>query len=178
MHNIYSGAKKDPRRDAGRPVRRCLSREDSGDTGRTMEVDMKSLSIYRNNPFEIMNRIFQDSDLFFDSFRMPAVDIQEKADSYVIEAELPGLSEKDIKLEVKGSCLTLATGKKESRGEQDAENRYIRRERSEMSYKRSFQLPEDIEADRIEARFRDGLLSIVLPKKAEAAPKVIDVKID
>jgi HSP20 family molecular chaperone IbpA len=150
---------------------------------------MKSMTLYdslypvlrgsfRADPFEIMNSVF-DGDFFGGeaACRAPAVDVREEEDRYVIEAELPGLSEKDVKLELKDGILSLATAKAEEKSEEDKKRRWLRRERREFSFQRSFELPENADGERIEARFKDGLLTVDLPKRPESAPRLVPVKV-
>jgi HSP20 family protein len=149
---------------------------------------MKNLTIYDSmlpafrgvfhaDPFEILDSVF-DRD-YFPSLgaRSPVVDVRSEKDRYVIEAELPGVSEKELKLELKDGLLTLSTEKKEEKGDKDKEGAWIRRERRESYFSRSFELPEDADGERIEATFKDGLLSVALPKKPESSPKLVQVKV-
>jgi len=137
---------------------------------------MNALSYYGNSPYDFFERIFSDDRIKEEDFRMPAIDVLEKKDSYLIEAELPGYSEKDIKLEVKEGVLTLSTEKKTGKEENGDEGTWIRRERNDLRFSRTFSLPEDTDVDKIEAKFRDGVLSIELPRKPESAPRVLTVK--
>ncbi len=136
---------------------------------------MNSLVLYENNPFELMERFFDD-DWFMPKFRIPAIDVYEEGDKYMLEADLPGLTEKDIKLEVRNGQLTLSTSKNE-KSEEKSKKGWIRRERRAFRFVRSFTLPEDVDAKSIEAHFKNGVLQVVMPKKPEAAPKTIEVKI-
>jgi HSP20 family protein len=104
------------------------------------------------------------------------VDVREKDGRYLIEAELPGISEKDLKLELKNGLLTLSTEKQEESKEKDEAGTWIRRERRESFFSRSFELPEDADGEKIEASFKDGLLTVELPKKPEATSRVVPVK--
>ncbi|MDX9828598.1 MAG: Hsp20/alpha crystallin family protein [Spirochaetia bacterium] len=137
---------------------------------------MNNLTLYGNNPFDLIDRLFSNDELLDSGFRTPAVDISEEDNRYLIEAELPGLSEKDVKLEIKDGILYLSTAKKEAKEEKSVKNRWLRRERREFQFSRSFDLPDNIDLEKIEASFRDGLLSVTLPKKAEAAPRIVPVK--
>ncbi len=137
---------------------------------------MNSLVLYENNPFDLIDRFFSDDEWLMPRFRTPAIDVYDDGDKYMLEAELPGLTEKDIKLEVHNGQLTLSTAKSE-RSEEKKKGRWIRRERREFRFARSFTLPDDVEAEKIEARFRNGVLQVSMPKKPEAAPKTIEVKI-
>jgi HSP20 family protein len=147
---------------------------------------MKSMTVYDSmlpafrgvfhaNPFEILDSVF-DRDYFPTlGARSPVVDVRSEKDRYVIEAELPGVSEKDLKLELKDGLLTLSTEKKEEKGDKDGT--WLRRERNESYFSRSFELPEDADGDKIEATFKDGLLNVALPKKPESSPKLVQVKV-
>jgi HSP20 family protein len=151
------------------------------------DTSMKSMTVYdsllpafrgvfRADPFEILDSVF-DGDYFPAlAARSPVVDVREKDGRYLIEAELPGVSEKDLKLELKNGLLTLSTEKKEEKGEKDEAGTWIRRERRESYFSRSFELPEDADGDKIEAKFKDGLLTVELPKKPEASPRLVPVK--
>jgi HSP20 family protein len=132
--------------------------------------------VFRANPFEILDSVF-DGDYFpVLAARSPVVNVREKDGRYLIEAELPGVSEKDLKLELKNGLLTLSTEKQEEKGEKDEAGTWIRRERRESHFARSFELPEDADGDKIEARFKDGLLTVELPKKPEASPRLVPIK--
>jgi HSP20 family protein len=134
-------------------------------------------NVFKAGPFEILDSVF-DRDYFPAlAARNPVVDVREKDGHYIIDAELPGVSEKDLKLELKNGLLTLSTEKKEEKGDKDKDGTWIRRERRESYFSRSFELPDDADGDKIEATFKDGLLTIELPKKAEASPKLVQIKV-
>jgi HSP20 family protein len=107
---------------------------------------------------------------------MPAVDIKEQDDSYLISAELPGMDEKDIAVEVQDDLLTVRGEKRAQREEKD--KGYHLTERSYGSFTRSFRLPPEADAGKASASFSKGVLSISVPKSAEVHSKVkkIDVK--
>jgi HSP20 family protein len=106
----------------------------------------------------------------------PAVDIVEKADAFEITADLPGLDEKDIEVQLVNGNLTIKGEKKEEKEEKKQD--YYLKERRFGSFQRSFGVPEDVDADKIAANFNKGVLTIKLPKKAEAQKpsKKIEVK--
>ena len=106
----------------------------------------------------------------------PAVDIKEQDSSYLISAELPGMDDKDIAVEVQDDLLTVRREKRAEREEKD--KGYHLTERSYGSFMRSFRLPPDADAGQASASFSKGVLSISVPKSAEAQSKVkkIDVK--
>jgi HSP20 family protein len=103
----------------------------------------------------------------------PVVDIYDKDDSIVIKAELPGVEKKDISIDVKDRLLTLR-GERSTEKEVKEES-YYRRERSYGSFQRAFSLPVDVDADKIEATYADGLLKIEIPKPEKQKPKQITV---
>jgi len=132
--------------------------------------------VFKADPFEILNRVFDDEYFPALAARSPIVDVREKDGRYLIEAELPGVSEKDVKLELKNGILTLSTERKDEKEQNDESGKWIRRERRESYFSRSFELPEDADGEKIEAVFKDGLLTVSLPKKPEASPRIVPVK--
>lgn len=126
-----------------------------------------------------VNRYFQDS--FFRragdgslSAWAPEVDIHETSDALVLEADLPGIDEKDLDIRVENNLLTIRGERKfEKKVNEDS---YLRVERSYGAFTRSFSLPHTINTDQIQAEYRNGVLTIRLPKREEAKPK--QVKID
>ena len=99
----------------------------------------------------------------------PAVDIVEKDNSFEITAELPGLDAKNIELSLADDVLTIKGEKKEEKEEKNGD-RHIS-ERRYGSFRRSVQLPSSIDAGKIEANYKSGILTIALPKSAEAQKK-------
>ena len=106
---------------------------------------------------------------------LPPVDIYETgAREIVLKAELPGLRREDIDLTVENSTLTI---RGERRREEDVtEDRYHRLERTHGSFQRSFTLPQTVDAARVRAEYRDGVLTVVLPQREEAHPRQIEVQ--
>ena len=102
------------------------------------------------------------------------MNVQEQADAYHLEAELPGLTEKDFTVNVEHNLLTIAS--EQERNEQREENGYVIRERRSGAFRRTFSLPEDVDADAIGATFKDGLLTLTVPKSAKAQARQIAVK--
>ena len=107
----------------------------------------------------------------------PAVNVSEDEKAYRIEVAVPGMSRKDFNLEIEDDVLTISTEKKESKKDQKVN--YLRREFNYQGFKRSFQLPETIDQENIEARHESGILTVSLPKREEViqkAPKQIEVQ--
>jgi HSP20 family protein len=126
-----------------------------------------------------LNRAFdlhlRDDDRESMSLWNPAVDIFEEKDDVVIKAELPGMNKDDIDLRVENNVLTL-TGQRKREKEVN-EDGYFRSERAYGTFSRSFTLPTTVDVGKIAASYKDGVLTINLPKAEEAKPKQIDVKV-
>lgn len=152
----------------------------------------KSVPVRREEekPFALLRR---EIDSLFDNFfrgfdiepfesRMgaftPQVDVTENDKEIKISAELPGMDEKDIDLSLQNDMLTIKGEKKEEK--EDKGKDYYRMERSYGSFIRTIPLPVEVETDKVEARFKKGVLSITLPKtaKAVAETKKIAVKVE
>lgn len=146
------------------------------------------MAIVRYEPFRDLlatqhqfNRLF---DNFFRSFGeddsatgawTPAVDIVENDDNIVLKAELAGVDPKDVDIQVEDNTLYLK-GQRKFENEVKEEN-YHRIERSYGTFARSFALPSSINADKVAAEFKDGLLTLTLPKREEAKPKTIKINV-
>lgn len=106
----------------------------------------------------------------------PPVDLVERNGGYELQAELPGLTEDQIEVRLASGILTIK-GEKSSERIEDADDYHLR-ERSFGSFQRSFRVPANVDADKIEARFDKGVLTVSLPKSAAAiqAERKIDVK--
>ena len=106
----------------------------------------------------------------------PAVDVAEKDKEYEITAELPGMDEKNIEIKMSNNVLTIKGEKKEEKEEREKD--YYLSERRYGSFTRSFQVPEGVDTGKIEATFAKGVLTVKLPKTAEAqkSEKTISVK--
>lgn len=132
-----------------------------------------------------MNRVF---DRFYNGMQVrmtdwdslpaaaPAINVTETADSYKVEAALPGMEAKDVKVEAAGGVLTISGEKREEKKE-EVES-YLRQEISYGAFLRSVSLPDIADGDKAKAEFRNGILTVTVPKKAEAVKKArkIDVK--
>ena len=129
------------------------------------------------NPVNWLDQFLSDVDRNWraqaPSFR-PAVDIAEDKEAFVLRAELPGVAKENINVEVKENRLVLS-GKKESveLGE-DGKHHHV--ESRQGGFSRAFELPRNVKADAIEAAFKDGVLSLRIPKADEAKPKPIEIR--
>ena len=97
---------------------------------------------------------------------LPAVNISEGKENYKVSLAAPGLQKDDFKIDLKGNMLTISSEKEESK--EDNDSRYTRREYSYSSFSRSFTLPEEVNQEKIEASYKDGVLHVTLPKKEDA----------
>ena len=103
---------------------------------------------------------------------LPAVNIKEDKDQFVVEVAAPGFDKSDFKIELNNDTLTISSEKQISKEEKDGE-RISKQEFSYQSFTRSFTLPELVEDEKISAKYLNGILVINIPKKEEAKPKPI-----
>jgi HSP20 family protein len=125
------------------------------------------------------------TDLFEESFDRgtkpsrskwhPAVDILEGKDSYLIRAELPGMKREDIHVEVNDGALVLSGERKSAKPPEGVEYRHV--ERVAAKFYRSFALPETVKQDGIDAKYKDGILEIRVPKAEQAKPRQIEINV-
>ena len=128
-----------------------------------------------NNLFDwngLLDDFFTDTPVW--KSRTPAVDVRETENEYLMEAELPGLTDKDIELNVEDNILTLSSKKEQN--QEEKKNGYLIRERRKHEFARTFVLPKDVDREKIKGEFKNGLLVVSIPKKPEAKPRKIDVK--
>jgi HSP20 family protein len=145
------------------------------------------MAVVRWDPFrdlgllqDRMNRMFDDAGRGWRNDEpaatttwSPSVDIFETEGEIVVKAELPGMDRKDITLHLENNVLTLR-GERKFEKETKDEN-YHRIERSYGNFSRSFSIPATVDPERIRADYKDGVLSIALPKKEQAKPKQINI---
>lgn len=105
---------------------------------------------------------------------LPAIDVSDDDQRYTITVELPGASKEDVHVELQEGMLTIRGEKKREREEKKERRRYV--ERSYGSFSRSFRLPPDADPDRLDASFKDGVLTVAIPKTEEAKPRMIAIK--
>jgi HSP20 family protein len=147
----------------------------------------KDMAIVRWSPFrdpvgiqQEVNRLFYDlmyrrADAGADgAMWIPAVDVAETEDSLTVKIEAPGVKKEDIKISVTNNVLTVR-GEKKMEKETSEEN-YHRIERVYGSFGRSLELPTVVQADKVKASFKDGVLTIVFPKSEEVKPKEIAIE--
>ena len=142
---------------------------------------MNTLSIW--NPIHNMDELFHNrlasvlgGEGLESAAWSPVVDIEETDKNYMIRAELPGLDKDKVKVSVEDGVLMLS-------GERNLERKvegktFHRVERSHGTFSRSFTLPEDADAKKVNANYRDGLLEISVTKREDAKPKAIEVRVE
>ena len=135
------------------------------------------------NPEQTLDHFF-DTDRFFGVPRtnwgntevLPKVNVIEKDDVFHLEAETPGMTDKDVSIEFHSGVLTL-----KGHREQDTKtekNDYSIREFSTESFERSFRLSDQIDSDKVSARIDQGILKVTLPKKEHVKPKKIEIQVE
>ena len=110
---------------------------------------------------------FSDTDT-----TIPRANIKETKDHFEVEVAAPGMNKNDFKIELNGNMLTISSEKADQREQNDEDQKYSRREFSYQSFQRTFNLPKEVvDVDKIEAKYENGLLHLVVPKKEEAKQK-------
>ena len=150
------------------------------------------MAIVRWRPFEDLLNMQDEMSRFLDSFFgeraparraeesqsswLPRVDISESENEILVRADAPGMSKDDIKITMSENVLTISGEKKIERDEK--KENYHRIERVFGSFQRNFYIPSNVDAEKINASYKDGVLSVALPKKEEAKPKEIPVHVE
>lgn len=137
------------------------------------------------NELALFNRLFNGGDFFvkpFEAAAVPSVDVKENKDSYVLDMDLPGKTENDVELSLKDDVLTIASRKEEVREEKSDgagadKGTWLIRERRSSGFTRRFSLPQDVNADAVNATFKNGVLTVVMPRKPVAEPKKIAITV-
>jgi HSP20 family protein len=144
---------------------------------------MKTLMRSNGNVIPTIPSLLSDllADNWFDSSignwrtpgtTLPAVNIMESNDQYIIEVAAPGMKREDFKVELDNQVLTISSEQQHNRDDKDKDGNFTRREFSYHSFQRSFRLPKElVEGEKIEARYTDGILVITVPKREEAKVK-------
>lgn len=125
---------------------------------------------------KMLSNFFTNDDEAFSGLQnwYPSADISEGKDAYTVKIELPGVTKEDVKITLQENVLTIQGEKKQEK--ETKETNFHRLERSFGSFSRSFRLPSLIKADKIDANYKDGVLTIVMPKSEEAKSKEIEIK--
>ncbi|MEW6324561.1 MAG: Hsp20/alpha crystallin family protein [Nitrospirota bacterium] len=107
--------------------------------------------------------------------RQPAIEISEDRDSLIVKAEIPGLKKEDLQVNLAEGLLTIRGERKHE--EEKKEKGYFYSERSYGSFSRSIQLPAEVQSDKVNASFKDGVLEIRLPKTEQAKQREVSIKV-
>ena len=116
--------------------------------------------------FKPWNEGFDTNGIWSRAMNIPAVNITEHKNEYRVSLAVPGLKKDDFNIAVEGNMLTISSEKEENKEEKD--ERFTRKEYNYSSFSRSFTLPEQINREKIEAKYEDGVLKLSLPSKAQA----------
>ncbi len=141
-------------------------------------------------PFRELERMRREMDRIWDSFFerrparveeaaaewLPMLDVSETKNDYVVKAELPGIDPKDIDISLMDDVLTIKGEKKQEKEEKEENYHVI--ERCYGSFSRSVRLPGQVQSDKINATFKNGVLKVTLPKTEEAKKKEIKIKVE
>jgi HSP20 family protein len=129
-----------------------------------------------------LNRFFNDvpsirprEDAFSFTDWVPAVDVQETDTEYLIKADLPEVKKDDVKVELLDGVLTLEGERRQEKEEKG--KKFHKVERAYGSFVRRFVLPSEVDGTKVQAEFKDGVLTVRLPKTATAKPKAIEVRV-
>ncbi len=106
---------------------------------------------------------------------MPSFDVKEGPDAYQFKADLPGIQEADLEISLEGNRLTVS-GKREAEAAKEGERWHLA-ERSQGTFSRTFTLPEEVDSDKVVAELRNGVLTLMVPKRPEVRPKKISVSL-
>ena len=134
--------------------------------------NLRGLSRLFGNPWKR-----EGDDALSESSWAPAVDISEDESEFHIKADLPEVEKDDVKVTFDHGMLTISGERKFEKVEDD-KKKYHRIERTYGHYSRSFRLPETVDAEQLTAEFKDGVLSVHLPKLEEEKPKQIEIKVN
>lgn len=137
------------------------------------------------NELSLFNDLFDDfgdDGYLMPSFNwkksFPKVDVKEGKDSYILQMDVPGKTEKDVNIELKHNVLAISSVEEtETKDDKKKKNdgKYLVRERTYSKFERSFTLPEDVNGEDISAQVKDGILTVTMPRHALAEPKHIAI---
>jgi HSP20 family protein len=153
-------------------------------TGTALAPFRRLRSLLEPDPFQRINRLLEEGfgPLAFPTEEAlsatgwtPSCDVFETENEIVVKAELPGVKKEDVKVGIEDGVLSIS-GERKFEEETKKEN-YLRVERSYGAFTRSFTLPTRVDSSKVAAEFKDGLLQVTLPKRKEAKPKGIEVKV-
>jgi HSP20 family protein len=124
-----------------------------------------------NDFFKPWNQWFDNDNLFGGTMNIPAVNITEEKNQYELSIAVPGMKKDDFKIDVDGNMLIISSEKEENKEEK--EKRYTRKEYNYSSFSRTFTLPDEVNKEKIEAKYQDGVLKIELPFSEKAKKPLV-----
>lgn len=136
------------------------------------------------NELSLLNSLFNDimdnsnSYGVYSNYANPKVDVKENENSYILEMELPGKTEKDVDIELNHGNLTISSKDEEVKDEKknSKNEKYILKERKISKFERRFSLPKDVDSEKISANFKNGILTVNMMKKPETSSKKIAIE--
>ena len=117
------------------------------------------------------------NDFLLENKWVPSMNVKETDDLFEIEIAAPGFNKKDFEISIENGLLKISAENKEEIEKKDENKNYCRSERRYGSFKRSFQLTDQVIADKISASFKSGVLTVTVPKAEEVKPKEIEIKV-
>lgn len=157
----------------GRTMRALTTRRLGADVSPWHELESMGNRLFRWPDYPSLGPSLLKTPIFSETDWLPAVELVEEEEEFVLTAELPGLSKEDVNVSVDDNVLTLKGEKKIER--EDTRDRTHIREREYGVFERSFTLPRNVEAGKIRADFHDGLMEIHLPKGELAKSRKIEI---
>ena len=123
------------------------------------------MMIPRRNHFDLFDEMFRDPFFEGSESKVMKTDIKEKKDKYLIDIDLPGYEKEDIKMEISDGYLTVHASVNKEVNDEKEKGKYVRKERYVGECSRSFYVGEDVKEEEIKAKFKNGTLTIEIPKK-------------
>ena len=137
-------------------------------------------SVNKNLVNEMMNSFLTNDyhENYLQNCRKPAINIFESENDFKIEMMLPGFTRDDLKINFHNEMLIIKVDNKETEGKNTEEYKFVRREFDVYNFEKHFKVPQSVKSEAIEAKFENGILNILLPKKEEALEKApVDIKV-
>jgi HSP20 family protein len=141
----------------------------------TLWEPFRELVTMRDDMDRLFDTFFGRQPQAMDEFWRPAIDIEENNGNLMVRAEIPGMNKDDIKVSVKEDLLKISGERKHEN--ETKEKTFHRIERSYGKFERIIRLPSEVDADKVKASYKDGVLNVTLPKPESMKPKRIDVEI-
>lgn len=130
-----------------------------------------SMPVLFDDFFKPWNEWFDEGSLWGRTLTVPAVNIKEDKDNFLVSLAAPGMKKDDFQIDMEGNMLSISCEKEETKEEKEV--KFNRKEYNYTSFCRSFTIPEDVNKEKIEAKYEDGVLKLVLPKKEEVRKSVL-----